>query len=45
MLMTKTMREAAKPKYKFVLVRVRFPDGYIIQVCAARGAVQLLLSS
>ena len=41
MLMTKTMREAAKPKYKFALVRVRFPDGYIIQVRAVHGGTQL----
>ena len=31
MMMTKTMREATKPKYLFALVRVRLPDGFIIQ--------------
>ncbi len=26
------MREALKPKYRFALIRVRFPDGFVIQV-------------
>uniref|UniRef100_A0A7S4NEX1 UBX domain-containing protein n=1 Tax=Guillardia theta TaxID=55529 RepID=A0A7S4NEX1_GUITH len=31
MLMTKAMREALKPKYRFCLIRVRLTDGFIIQ--------------
>eukprot|EP00287_Rhodomonas_sp_CCMP768_P020093 CAMPEP_0202819018 /NCGR_PEP_ID=MMETSP1389-20130828/8785_1 /ASSEMBLY_ACC=CAM_ASM_000865 /TAXON_ID=302021 /ORGANISM="Rhodomonas sp., Strain CCMP768" /LENGTH=207 /DNA_ID=CAMNT_0049491495 /DNA_START=9 /DNA_END=634 /DNA_ORIENTATION=- len=29
--MTKQMREALKPKYRYALIRVRFPDGFVIQ--------------
>lgn len=30
-MMTKQMREALKPKHRFALIRVRFPDGFVIQ--------------
>jgi hypothetical protein len=29
--LTRTMKEAMKPKFKFALIRVRFTDGYILQ--------------
>lgn len=29
--MTRTMKEAMKPQFKFALIRVRFTDGYILQ--------------
>ena len=29
--LTRTMKEAMKPQFKFALIRVRFTDGYILQ--------------
>ena len=39
MLRTKAMRERAeikeRRKYRFCLIRIRFPDGLVLQVCKA----------